>query len=156
MSMAVYAMPLVVSSTAGYKCHHRATALMRNEVVAVSNRKPGSTEDWTHLGKLDTSRVLVRTEGAIWNGLTAIGMPALLVEALKWSARVLLLAAVAMYSFYLFVPVLLVCLFLWLVANAGPTTSRPESIGERSSRLASGDVRSVSDLYDRDAYYKDQ
>lgn len=122
----------------------------------MTTRKPGSTEDWTHLGKLDTSRVLVRAEGAIWNGLTAIGMPSGLTKAMKWSARILLLAAVAMYSFYLFVPVLLVCLFLWLVASAGPTSSRSESISERASRLASGDVRSVSDLYDRDAYYKDQ
>jgi len=122
----------------------------------MTTRKPGSTEDWTQLGKLDTSRLLVRAEGAIWTGLAAVGVPVGIIKVLKWSARALLLLAVAMYSFYLFVPVLLVCLFLWLVASAGPTSSRPESIGERSSRLASGDVRSVSDLYDRDAYYKDQ
>lgn len=122
----------------------------------MTTRKPGSTEDWTQLGKLDTSRLLVRAEGAIWTGLATVGVPVGIIKVLKWSARALLLLAVAMYSFYLFVPVLLVCLFLWLVASAGPTSSRPESIGERSSRLASGDVRSVSDLYDRDAYYKDQ
>lgn len=122
----------------------------------MTTRKPGSSEDWTHLGKLDTSRFLVRAEGAIWTGLAGVGVPVSIIKVLKWSARALLLLAVAMYSFYLFVPVWLVCLFLWLVASAGPTSSRPESIGERSSRLASGDVRSVSDLYDRDAYYKDQ
>lgn len=154
--MASYAIALATSSIGAYKRHHRAIALTWNEAVAMTTRKPSSTEDWTYLGKLDTSHVLARAEGAIWSGLTALGMPARLVSAMKWSARTLLLAAVAMYSFYLFVPVLLVCLFLWLVASAGPTSSRPESIGERSSRLASGDVRSVSDLYDRDAYYKDQ
>lgn len=84
----------------------------------MTTRKPGSTEDWTHLGKLDTSRVLVRAEGAIWKALAAVGVPTGIIKFLKWSVRGAVLAAAAVYSLYLFVPLIIVCLGLWLFAQS--------------------------------------
>ena len=84
----------------------------------MTTRKPGPSEDWTHLGKLDTSRLLVRTEGAIWTGLAALGVPAGIIKVLKWSVRAFVLVAAAVYSLYLFVPLILICLALWLFAQS--------------------------------------
>lgn len=89
----------------------------------MTTRKPGSTEDWTHLGKLDTSRLLVRAEGAIWTGLAAVGVPAGIIKVLKWTVRGAVLAAAAVYSLYLFVPLMLALGYLWLASNASPTAS---------------------------------
>lgn len=96
----------------------------------MTTRKPGSTEDWTHLGKLDTSRLLVRTEGAIWNGFAAVGVPYGIIKLLKWSVRGAVLAAAAVYSLYLFVPLILGCLALWVVAQSSELQSEP---GENAS-----------------------
>jgi len=93
----------------------------------MTTRKPGSTEDWTHLGKLDTSRVLVRAEGAIWNGLAALGVPAGITKVLKWSVRGAVLAAVAVYSIYLLIPVVLVCAVLWAMAQPSRGSVASES-----------------------------
>lgn len=87
----------------------------------MTTRKPSSTEDWTHLGKLDTSRVLVRAEGAIWNGLAALGVPAGIIKVLKWCVRAGVLLAAAIYSLYLFVPLMLALGYLWLASNASPS-----------------------------------
>lgn len=96
----------------------------------MTTRKPGSTEDWTHLGKLDTSRLLVRAEGAIWTGLAAVGVPAGIIKVLKWSMRGAVLVAAAVYSLYLFVPLILGCLALWMVAQSSETQSES---GENAS-----------------------
>ena len=96
----------------------------------MTTRKPGSTEDWTHLGKLDTSRVLVRTESAIWNGLAAVGVPYGIIKVLKWSVRGAVLAAAALYSLYLFVPLILGCLALWMAAQSSELQSES---GENAS-----------------------
>lgn len=88
----------------------------------MTTRKPGSTEDWTHLGKLDTSRLLVRAEGAIWTGLAAVGVPASIIKVLKWSVRGAVLAAAAVYSLYLFVPLILALSYLWLASNGSLST----------------------------------
>lgn len=98
----------------------------------MTTRKPGSTEDWTHLGKLDTSRVLVRAEGAIWTGLAGVGVPAGIIKVLKWSMRGAVLAAAAVYSIYLFIPVVLVCAALWVITHSprGEDVSKSESPNE--------------------------
>lgn len=129
--MAVYAMGLAASLIAAYKCHHRAIAPW-TEAVAMTTRKPSLTEDWTHLGKLDTSRVLVRAEGAIWNGLAALGVPAGITKVLKWTMRGAVLAAAAIYSVYLLIPVVLVCAALWAMAQSAPvnTVTSPKTSGE--------------------------
>ncbi len=88
----------------------------------MTTRKPGYSEDWTHLGKLDTSRFLVRTEGAIWNGLAAAGVPVSIIKVLKWSVRGTVLAAAAVYSLYLFVPLMLALSYLWLASNGSLST----------------------------------
>lgn len=150
--MAVYAMALTASPVGAYKCHHRAIAPW-NEAVAMTTRKPGSSEDWTHLGKLGTSRVLVRAEGAIWNALGALGVPAGITKVLKWTVRGAVLAAAALYSLYLFVPLIAVAVVLWALSGSEP--SGEESYYSRQSRLAQGDIRSVSDLYEYEANYKD-
>lgn len=93
----------------------------------MTTRKPGSTEDWTHLGKLDTSRALVRAEAAIWNGLSAVGVSAGITKVLKWSVRGIVLAAAAVYSIYLFIPVVLVCAALWAIAQSKPVSVITES-----------------------------
>lgn len=89
----------------------------------MTTRKPGSTEDWTHLGKLDTSCVLVRAEGAIWNGLAMVGVPAGIAKPLKWCVRAVVLVAAAVYSLYLFVPLMLALGYLWLASNASPSST---------------------------------
>lgn len=99
----------------------------------MTTRKPGSTEDWTHLGKLDTSRVLVRAEGAIWNGLAALGVPAGITKVLKWTVRGAVLAAAAIYSVYLLIPFVLVCAALWAMAQ--PSRGSGVSESKESSEI---------------------
>lgn len=98
----------------------------------MTTRKSGSTEDWTHLGKLDTSRLLVRTEGAIWSGLAAVGVPVGITKVLKWSVRGAVLAAAAAYSIYLLLPIVLACVALWVIAHTprGEDVSKSESPNE--------------------------
>lgn len=87
----------------------------------MTTRKSGSTEDWTHLGKLDTSRVLVRAEGAVWEGFAALGVPVGITKPLKWCVRAAVLVTAAIYSLYLFVPLVLALGYLWLASNAPST-----------------------------------
>ncbi|MCS3473003.1 putative membrane protein (Fun14 family) [Pseudomonas sp. JUb42] len=79
-------------------------------------------------------KVILEAERCLWNGLTRLGLPAVVSKLAKWAARVVLLVAAAGVSLYFLFPFFVFCFAVFGVFSVG---ANKDSASEMSEALIS-------------------